>query len=93
MTYLLVFLAVLSVVVGAIVIDSLVQYQLRVKNNVINGLTQVCIEMEVDPDLLATLIQRGNGVNDEQISYYISGWLKANERRFSIETMSYAPAH
>ncbi|MGV3560955.1 hypothetical protein [Larkinella arboricola] len=90
MTYLIVSLIALLTVFSGILIDSLVQYHLRIKNNVINGLTHVFIEMEADPNLLATLIQRGTTLNDEQLSHHINGWLKANERRFSLEAMSYA---
>ena len=90
MTYLIVSLIVLLAAFSGILIDSLVQYHLRVKNNIINGLTQVLIEMEADPNLLAALIQRGTTLNDEQISHNINVWLKINERRFYLEAMSYA---
>ncbi|MFD1145273.1 hypothetical protein ACFQ4C_29345 [Larkinella insperata] len=90
MTYLIVSLIVLLAAFSGIIIDSLVQYHIRVKNNVINGLTLAFIEMEADPELLATLIQRGTTLNDEQISNGVNVWLKTNERRFSLEAMSYA---
>ncbi|GAB3263586.1 hypothetical protein GCM10027347_30170 [Larkinella harenae] len=90
MSLALIILTVLLVILTGIVLDSLIAYHFRVKNEVVNAMIQVCIKMVDDPGLLMVLTTRSKDYSDEQALNQINHWLQANENRYLHTIMSHA---
>ncbi|MFC5408630.1 hypothetical protein ACFPMF_04885 [Larkinella bovis] len=76
MLYTVLFLLALPTITIFMILDSYQCHRKTVKNQLINALSEVCIQLKADPILIATVSQRGHRLDDEEVLRQVQAYLE-----------------